>query len=247
MKRMLLVGESWMTVTTHQKGFDTFTTVEYTLAADEFKAAMASNGWSVTHLPAHQIASDFPTTLEGLSEFEVIAISDVGSNSFLLTPGVFTRSEREPDRLRLIADYVLGGGGLVMVGGYMSFAGIDGKARYGQSALAGVLPVEVLDHDDRVELPSGAVPRVEPLDPFDLGGLGDWPALLGYNKTRALAGSTVVATVNGDPLICVRDVGSGRSVAFTSDLAPHWATPEFVGWAGYGAMWSRLFDWLAAA
>lgn len=245
MKRMLLLGESWMTVTTHQKGFDTFTTVEYTLAADEFKAAMRGSGWTVTHLPAHDIATDFPTTTEGLDEFDAIVISDVGSNTFLLTPTVFSRSEREPDRLRLIADYVRRGGGLAMVGGYLSFAGIDGKARYGSSALAEVLAVTVLDHDDRIELPEGAAPAVAAGIPIDLGDLGDWPPLLGYNRTTPLADATVVATVNGDPLICTRQVGRGRSAVFTSDLAPHWATPEFVGWPGYRQMWARLFDWVA--
>ena len=244
-KQMLLVGESWMTVTTHQKGFDTFTTVEYTLAADEFKQAMHDSGWTVTHLAAHDIADEFPTTAEGLAAYDAIVISDVGSNTFLLTPTVFTKSEREPDRLRLIADYVRGGGGFAMVGGYMSFAGIDGKARFGTTALADVLAVTVSDHDDRVEMPEGAVAMVASDEPFGLADLGVWPALLGYNKTAAVDGSRIVATVNGDPLICTREVGEGRSLAFTSDLAPHWATPEFVDWAGYRQLWARLFDWVA--
>lgn len=242
-KRMLLLGESWMTVTTHQKGFDTFTTVDYTLAADEFKQAMGDSGWSVTHLPAHEIATSFPVTAEELAEFDAVVISDVGSNTFLLTPAVFARSEREPNRLALIADYVRGGGGLAMIGGYMSFAGIDGKARYGTTALADVLAVAVADYDDRIELPEGAHPVVS-AGSLDLGGLGGWPPLLGYNKTVAVTGAETIATVNGDPLICIRKVGRGRSLAFTSDLAPHWATPEFVGWAGYREMWSRLFDWV---
>lgn len=246
-RRMLLVGESWMVVSTHQKGFDTFTTVEYTLAADEFKRAMSDSGWTVTHLPAHEIASDFPTTAEELATYDAVVISDVGSNTFLLTPTVFSRSEREPDRLRLIADYVRAGGGLVMVGGYLSFSGIDAKARYGRTALAEVLAVAVADHDDRVELPEGVAASVAAGEPLGLAELGDWPPLLGYNQTVALGDATIVATVGGDPLICLRKVGSGRSAVFTSDLAPHWASPEFVGWAGYRELWARLFDWVAKA
>lgn len=245
MKKMLLLGESWMTFTTHQKGFDTFTTVEYTLAADEFKAAMRDNGWAVTHLPAHEIATDFPTTIEGLDQFDAIVISDVGSNTFLLTPAVFSRSEREPDRLQLIADYVRRGGGFAMIGGYMSFGGIDGKARYGATALADVLAVSVADHDDRVEVPDGVSAAVVAGASVDLADLRDWPPLLGYNRTVPHAESTVAATVNRDPLICIREVGRGRSAVFTSDLAPHWATPEFVGWAGYPQVWARLFEWVA--
>jgi uncharacterized membrane protein len=30
-----------------------------------------------------------------------------------------------------------------------------------------------------------------------------------------------------------------------SDLAPHWAPPEFVTWAGYGRLWRSLLGWLA--
>ena len=47
-----------------------------------------------------------------------------------------------------------------MVGGYLTFSGVDAKARWGRTSLAQALPVRILDIDDRVELPAGAQPSV---------------------------------------------------------------------------------------
>jgi uncharacterized membrane protein len=40
-------------------------------------------------------------------------------------------------------------------------------------------------------------------------------------------------------------VGAGRTLAFASDCAPHWGSPEFVAWEGYGPFWRRAVHWLA--
>ncbi len=40
-----------------------------------------------------------------------------------------------------------------MIGGYLSFMGIEAKANYKNTVLADVLPVTMLDGDDRVEKP----------------------------------------------------------------------------------------------
>ncbi|MEU1514823.1 glutamine amidotransferase, partial [Streptomyces sp. NPDC005811] len=39
--------------------------------------------------------------------------------------------------------------------------------------------------------------------------------------------------------------GAGRSAAFTSDLAPHWAPPGFLAWDCYPVLWDRLVRWLS--
>lgn len=152
MARVVLIGESWFIHSIHQKGFDSFTTSEYAEGGSEFCAALEAAGHSVERVPAHRIAERVPASADGLAEFDVVVISDVGANSFLLTPGVFGRSIPEPNRLDAIVEWTCGGGGLLMVGGYMSFGGIDGRARYGRSPLAAVLPVVVEDGD----APSGA-------------------------------------------------------------------------------------------
>ena len=78
-----------------------------------------------------------------------------------------------------------------------------------------------------------------------LGGVGsDWPALLGYNRTVAKAGSTVPATIGDDPLVALGTAGAGRTGVFTSDMSPHWAPPQFMEWAGYAPLWQGLAGWL---
>ncbi len=48
----------------------------------------------------------------------------------MLHPDTWLRSKRTPNRLKLLKSYVEAGGGLIMVGGYLSFQGINGSARY---------------------------------------------------------------------------------------------------------------------
>ena len=226
------------------KGFDSFTNSEYEEGGEEFKEALSANGWEVVHIPAHRIEHEMPTTAEGLAAFDCVVISDVGANSFLLTPGVFKRSKAEANRLDALKGYVLAGGALLMVGGYMSFSGIDAKANYANSPLAEIMPVSIRTTDDRVEAPQGVKPEILVAHPA-LPGDRDWPALLGYNKTGRLEVGEVLVEVAGDPLIAVRQTGEGRTGVFTSDLAPHWAPPEFLSWPGYSEVWTCLISWLA--
>jgi uncharacterized membrane protein len=246
MTKALLLGESWTTHMIHQKGFDSFTTTEYVEGGHQFVAALRAEDWDVDYLPAHTIEAAFPTDPEWIRQYDLVVISDVGANSFLLTRSVFNRSQSEPNRLEIIRDHVLGGAGLLMVGGYLSFAGIDAKARYADSPLAELLPVEVFRHDDREEHPEGASVAVTDAAHPALGGVGvEWPAFLGYNKTVAKDDATILATIAGDPLVAVGTAGSGRVGVFTSDMSPHWAPPAFMDWSGYAPLWQGLSGWLA--
>lgn len=245
---VLVAGESWIKHTIHMKGFDQFHSTEYEEGAGVFLSCLARAGHTVTYVRGHEISSAFPRSAEELQAFDVVVISDIGSNSFLLPDETFLRSEKSPNRLRLVADYVGRGGGLVMVGGYLSFTGIDGKARFGMSPLADVLPVTLLPHDDRVEESNGVKPDVLDLTHPVLGGIpADWPPLLGYNRVVAKPEAAVVARLGDDPLLVVGEYGRGRAIAFTSDLAPHWAPPEFVDWPHYPALWSSILSWAAQA
>jgi uncharacterized membrane protein len=245
--RVLVVGESWIKHTVHMKGFDHFQNTEYEEGAGVFLDSLALSGFDVTYLRAHEISGKFPTRREELEQYDVVVISDVGANSFLLTDETFLRSERSVNRLELLAEYVELGGGLVMVGGYLSFSGIDARARYGRSPLARVLPVEVLDRDDRVEVPEGLEATFDEPEHEVLGGTPPaWPALLGYNELVAKPDTEVVARFGKDPLLVVGRAGLGRSVAFASDLAPHWAPPEFLTWTHYRQLWASILEWASS-
>lgn len=244
--RVLVVGESWIKHTVHLKGFDQFHTTEYEEGAGVFLAALEGAGYELTYIRAHEVSQRFPTTRAELDRFDVVILSDIGSNSFLLCDETFLRSERTVNRLALLAEYVEDGGGLLMVGGYMSFSGIDGRARYQATPLASVLPVTMLDHDDRVEAPEGLEATFLAPDHAALGGTPpQWPILLGYNKLRAKADATVIAAHGDDALLAVSEVGKGRSVAFASDVAPHWAPPEFMSWPHYAKLWESIVSWAA--
>ena len=85
-----------------------------------------------------------------------------------------------------IGSYVEDGGSLVMVGGYLTFGGIEGKARWAGTPVETALPVSIATIDDRVEVPSGAAPAVHLPDHPIAASLTDaWPVLLGYNQVMA--------------------------------------------------------------
>ena len=134
-------------------------------------------------------ARDFPLTLDGLRAWDAIILSDIGSNTLLLHPDTFILSKPTPNRLKLIRDYVAKGGGLMMIGGYYSFQGINGGARYHKTPVEEVLPVNCLSVDDRVEVPEGFAPVakgapshpiLKGLKPIELGKRKNshplWPA-----------------------------------------------------------------------
>ena len=79
-KKILLVGESWTSTSTHVKGFDQFATATWHTGATDFLAALADSPYAITYMPAHAAATDFPLTLEALQEWDAIILSDIGAN-----------------------------------------------------------------------------------------------------------------------------------------------------------------------
>ena len=100
----------------------------------------------------------FPGSAGELAAYGAVILSDIGANSLLLAPQTFERSQPAPDRLAAVEQYTGRGGGLLMIGGYLSFAGIEGKARYHGTPVELALPVLISATDDRVERPQGVPP-----------------------------------------------------------------------------------------
>lgn len=250
--KVLLVGESWMTSATHYKGWDQFSSTTFHLGAEPLVEALADSEFDLTYMPAHEAATSFPLTLEGLQAYRTLILSDIGANTILLHPDVWLHSKRIPNRLKLIRSYVEAGGGLLKVGGYLSYQGINGTARFRGTPVADVLPVEIHAYDDRIELPEGFQPEIVGSEDHPiLAGLGrDWPPLLGVNEVRLKpGGADLLARLpeeeGGHPLLVCGTYGAGRVVAWTSDIGPHWLPPEFAGWPGYARLWRQTLGWLA--
>lgn len=243
-KKVLLAGESWTSYTTHVKGFDAFYTSVYEEGADALISALKKAGYEVDFLPNHLAPTKFPSTLAALSQYDLIILSDIGSNTLLLHPETFSRSKRTPNRCDLIRQYVLEGGALLMVGGYMSFSGVDAKAKYGRTAVQDVLPVRCLEYDDLMEHPEGITPVILHEHPALADVPRQWPHFLGYNRVLPIPEGDVVMRIDEDPFLAFADFGMGRAGAFLSDCAPHWGPLEFVNWSGYDPLWKGIADYL---
>jgi uncharacterized membrane protein len=89
----------------------------------------------------------------------------------------------------------------------------------------------------------------EPTHPI-LDGLADepWPLLLGLNEVVLKPGAQLLAELpadqGGHPLLATAGFGKGRSLAWMSDIGPHWLPTPFVAWPGYARLWRQSLNWL---
>ena len=250
MTKLLLVGESWISAANHFKGFDQFGSVTFHTGADRFVECMAKAGIEVTYMKAHEAAEGFPFLQEELEVYDVVMLSDVGANTLLLPPDVWLRGQRVPNRLKMIESWVNDGGGLIMIGGYMTFQGIDGRGRWHRTPVERALPVDCLPYDDRVEIPEGTKPEVaNAAHPILEGVPSDWPYLLGMNELAPKNGAEVILRVpeeqGGLPLLVSGAYGAGRTVAWASDMSEHWLPKPFLDWPGYDVLFGNMVRWTA--
>lgn len=245
--RVLLAGETWMTYGVHVKGFDAYYTGGYASGAAPLIDALEAGGVTVDHLENHLATTRFPRTQKELLRYDVVILSDIGADTLLLHPDVFERGQRVADPIEALDEFVTKGGGLLMIGGYMSFSGYDGRARYHNTPLAETLPVRMTGFDDRIEKPGGVHPEAIS-DHRVLDGVpANWPYFLGYNRLVAKDHADVLLQVGTDPFLIVQQYGAGRSAAFASDCSPHWGSQQFTGWEAYGRFWVQLLRWLASS
>jgi len=78
-----------------------------------------------------------------------------------------------------------------------------------------------------------------------LTGITSVPKLKGYVATSARKIAQVPIVGGGDehPILATWRYGLGKSVAFTSDVQPRWAT-EWIKWDNFGKFWTQTLNWV---
>jgi uncharacterized membrane protein len=220
------------------------------------KAALEAAGHEVKSVPTWEFYMLAPGEYEKvLAEHEVIVFSDVEAKNFQLAPAFFDRHKfgtqmlTFPDRVRLTVEAVRSGLHAMLLGGWLSFNGEMGKGGWGRTGLREILPVECLEVEDLRESTEGFLAEsIAPAHPICRNvDLSSMPPVLGYNRTRPRPGCEVLARWSGsdDPALAVGRFGRGRTLAYTSDPAPHWGC-NFIFWDRYPAFWQAAVEWLLA-
>lgn len=176
----------------------------------------------------------FPTKelfTEQLHTFDVVIFQDFNYRPYQM--GIY---------LKNVAQYVKDGGGFLMIGGDLTFSEGD----YQGTELAEVLPVRLRDGHGNVD-GEDFTPVVTDAGKFhpitDVSsalasteaGIAALPPLQGLNLSAGLSDGAVALLThpfqNADdgsaqPVIAVKDVEKGRSVAILTDTMWHWALPH---------------------
>jgi uncharacterized membrane protein len=247
--RVLYIGDSETVISRYVVGADVFEQAYFNDNGKYLRDALAGRPEiELRHIIPSNVPAEFPVSPAELAAYDVVIFSDVGYNSMIFYPGLTPPYSYPlgPDRCRLVADFVRNGGGFVMVGGYLSFAGFNGIARYHRTIIEEVLPVTISPYDDRVEVVEGF--RFEVIDPAHPAVAGlNWGGatftMCGYNRVVLKPGAHLVARYGDDPILATGAYGHGRTAAFATDFAPHWGG-DFIRWPDYPQFWSQLLCWL---
>lgn len=187
-------------------------------------------------IPFDYVASDQALPLGALKEdYALIIISDYPAKRFRI------------GQLEEVSSLVRSGTGLLMIGGWESFSGME--ADYQRTPLSEVLPVILADEDDRVNSANPCLVKLVS-DHAIVDGLPfetNVPGIGGYNRFQAKPSASVILesqrvevilrggefkftlSQHTDPLLVLGKHGAGRVAAFASDVAPHWVG-GFVDW-----------------
>lgn len=251
MKPVLLAGETFHVTSFTSKGLEVGASSRFSNGATRWIKALAAQGIDVVQIGGERCEAEFPRSLEALSDYSAVVLSDVGALSLLYTPE--TRiGQRSVNRLELLRQWVEQGGGLMMAGGYTCFQGMDGSAMFHGTAVEECLPVQISPNPDGLEAPEGLDPIViNAGHPVLVGLTTPIPFVLGMNRVVTRLdpkATTLVQCSNREtdlPLLSVREYESGRSLAWMTDIGPHWLSDDFMQWAGYDALMANMVRWLA--
>lgn len=126
-----------------------------------------------------------------------------------------------------------GSGGLLMLGGALSFAGQQGIGGWAASNPQRMWPVVIDTGEDTIEVPDGTRLVATADCPTGLARIFEAaPPVFGYNRVAIRPEATLLAEYgSGAPAIATMERDDRRRAVFTSDLMPHWGA-ETVEWDG---------------
>jgi uncharacterized membrane protein len=183
---------------------------------------------------------------EHLPSFDAVILQDIDAVTYKLLR-----------HLPALANYVRGGGGLIMVGGPSAFAG----GGYARSPLESVLPVELRTSEQPFDT-ADFVPRYTEAGRSApvLRGLSELfadelPSFTGSNTLGAARPNAITlwehpgrrAGQGSMPVLALGEAGDGRSIALGVDGTHALSFSEFADRAAgraYGALWDGLVGWL---
>lgn len=247
MIKVFYCGDQVILVTTYIKGMNSWTDgVVHDEGGHLIEALNKDPDIDLTYMPTSKAQRDFPMPDEIL-KYDVVLFSDIGTDTIIMYEDRFLHCPMGKDRLGGLKKFVENGGGLAGVGGWMSFGGMFGMAKWHNTSLEEVLPVTCYPYDDRVELSEGMTPSiVDENHPFFKGvDFKNAPVLFsGYNEVKIKSDAKLLAEYNGDPIIVSGTYGKGRTMVLASDPAPHWGR-GMVEWDDYSKFWINVVKWLA--
>lgn len=201
------------------------------MAAIYLAAIIRAEGYGLDYIPS---PLPIPNSLE-FNNYDLIILSD------------YPRDQIKDKRLEEICEVVKQGTSFLMIGGWESFTGLN--IEYKNSPLEDILPVQLLDTDDRRNYDQGiAVIATDVNHPVCSGLDFDRPAVIGgYNEFEpkenaicVLCGRKIKISISDEvistavdhdkiPLLITDRAGKGNVAALAFDLAPHWVG-GFVDW-----------------
>jgi uncharacterized membrane protein len=199
--------------------------------APAFSVRTISGAWrGFSH---NAIPDVFPGTAAELGKVDAVIFSDVGRRNF------------DVASLEAVGQYVRSGGGFLMIGGHASFGGFEGMGGWADSPLEDLLPVTIPEWSDAVQHHRGFYFEAADVSHPAVSGIdfSDMPVAIGFNRVTPRPDAKTLLRCGKHPILCVREVGKGRTAAYMSDAHPHWSG-GWTDWPHYAAFWQKLLGWV---
>lgn len=194
-----------------------------------FDALLRYPGIAPEFIPPGEVRDRLPSSAAEIAErWEAIVIGDTGVGAAVFAP----------EQLQAIADFVLAGGGLMMIGGMQCYT----PGGYGETPLAEVLPVDM--SDGSYVMGEIHVEVTEPEAVFFEGYDAVFPPFGAHQTLSEKPGSRVIARFSdGTPFATLGEAGKGRTLALGA-IWNHGSGRAFRQWREYGRFVGRCVRWV---